>query len=135
MNCIICGKELKGHHRKYCSMECAQIGYKEGKSVHSVDTSKKVLELYGRFKKAFNAPRSYNGNGNGFYIRVFIAACVECNYSDNSVAKAINKDRSTVCFHRLKANEKEKQIAKEFLSDNNYVYGSKYNGFSYRSKK
>ena len=134
MNCIVCGKELKGHQRKYCCDRCAQAGYQLGKSEHYIDTSSRVESLYERFLLAFN-PESYHGTGNGFYIRVFVAACMELGYSDSSIAKGIGKERSTICKHRLRIREEEKAIAKEFLSDNNYVYGSKYNGFSYRSSK
>lgn len=135
MNCIICGKELTGRRRKYCCAKCAQIGYLTGKAETKPNKSKEVSVLYERFLKAFNYPKTYNGNGNGFFIRVFVAACLECKYSDGSVAKGIGKDRSTIARHRMKVNEKEKAIAKEFLENKNYVYGSKYNNFSYRSKK
>lgn len=135
MDCIVCGKELKGHQRKYCCYRCAQAGYKLGRSEHYIDTSSRVADLYIRFRQAFNNPETYRGLGNGFYIRVFVAACIEMGYSDSSIAKGIRRERSTICKHRLRLREEEKVIAKEFLSDNNYVYGSKYNGFSYRSTK
>lgn len=134
MNCIICGKELIRKQRKYCCPACAQAGYKLGKSDHYIDTSARVAKLYERFMEAFGNPIFY-GTGNGFYIKVFVAACIEKGYSDSSIAKGIKKDRSTICKHRINITDEEKRIAKEFLSDNNYVYGSKYNGFSYRSIK
>ena len=134
MNCIVCGKELTGNQRKYCCPECAQAGYKLGKSYHYIDTSSRVAKLYERFMEAFGNP-IFHGTGNGFYIKVFVAACVENGYSDSSIAKGIRKERSTICKHRIRLTDEEKSIAKEFLADNNYVYGSKYNGFSYRSPK
>lgn len=133
MKCIICGNELTGAQSKYCCKRCQQIGYKTGKSVTRVDTSKKVSDLYKRFLSAFR-PKTYHGNGNGFYIRVFVSACVSLGYSDRSIAKGIGKERSNISRHRLKIQENEKRIAKDFLENKNYVYGSKYNGFSYGVK-
>ena len=53
MKCIICGKELTGKRKKYCSMKCAQKGFILGKSTHFKDDSKKVLSLYKRFSISF----------------------------------------------------------------------------------
>ena len=124
-----------GKQRKYCSKRCQQSGYKNGLSKQKPDTSKRVAELYERFQMAFNHKTGFHGNGGGFFIRVFVAACVFNGYSDNSISKAINRSRSTITKHRLKLLEEEKEIAKEFLENKNYVYGSKYNNFSYRSIK
>lgn len=134
MNCIICGKELTGKRRKYCSKKCAQIGYITGKAETKIDRSKEAEVLFIRFQKAFNHYGGYKGNGNGFIRRIFIAACVMSGFCDSSIAKAIKRDRSTVCVHRNHLSDLEKKIAKEFLENKNYVYGSKYNNFSYGVK-
>lgn len=132
MKCIICGKELIGRQRKYCCMDCAQIGFKKGLATTRKNTSKQVEVLYKRFLDAFNHPKTYHGNGNGFYPRVFVAACVELGFSDNSIALGMGKSRCNISRHRYKVSDKEKKIAHDFLGDERYKYGSKYpKGFSY----
>lgn len=135
MKCIVCGKELRGHQRKYCSKACGYNGFLLGKSAHFIDHSKSVEKLYKRFGKSFHIRRCYRGNGIGFYIRVFVSACVSLGYSDRSIAQGIGKERSDICRHRHHITEYESQIAQEFLNNKDYVYGSKYNGFTYRSEK
>ena len=135
MKCVICGNELKGKQRKYCCKKCAYISY----LISSQDSKKQIQEmvtkLYARFQKAFNKYSGFHGNGGGFYIRVFVSACVQCGVSDIEIADAIKKDRSTICFHRNRITENESKIAKDFLFNKNYVYSSKYNGFTYGVKK
>lgn len=133
MKCVICGNELKGKQRKYCSKKCAYIGYALSQSDSSLCNN--ISTLYARFRKSFNKYTNYFGNGGGFYIRVFVSACVQCGISDIEIADAIKKDRSTICFHRNRITENESKIAKDFLFNNDYIYGSKYNGFSYGVKQ
>lgn len=134
MKCVICGTELKGKQRKYCCKKCSYVGYLVKTQNPEKEKADMILKLYERFRRAFNK-RSFRGCGGGFYARVFVAACVECKFTDTEIADVIKRERSTICFHRHRIKPKEVEIAKEFLFNKNYVYRSKYNNFSYRSKK
>lgn len=127
MKCIICGKELTGKRKKYCSMKCAQKGFILGKSTHFKDDSKKVLSLYKRFSDSFNcygleSKCIFHRKNGGLKIRTFIAACLELGYSQQSIAHGIGRDHSTISRHCYRITEKEINLAKEFLSNNNYVF-------------
>ena len=133
--CIICGKKLTGRHYKYCSMNCAQIGYKKGKAVRQSDDSKSVEKLYERFKKAFRVQRTFHDKNGGQKARVFISLCLALGYSVTSIGKGIGKDHSTVTRHKQKITQEDERIAQEFYNNKNYVDGSKYNNFTYGEKK
>lgn len=146
MKCIICGKELTRKRKKYCSMKCAQQGFILGKSTHFKDDSKKVSILYDRFSKSFNCHDirykcAFHFKNGGLKIRTFIAACLELGYSQQSIAHGIGRDHSTISRHRYRITENELNLAKEFLSNNNYVFEKPSfkeiypEGFNYGAKK
>ena len=135
MKCIVCGKKLRGNRYKYCSSKCAQKGYKQGKAMRIVDKSVAVRDLYEDFKKSFLVGTSYHCKDGGTKIRTFVCACLSLGYSITSIAKGIGRDHSTISHHKYNITEDEKRLAKTFLEHKDYVYGSKYNGFSYRSVK
>ncbi len=135
MKCIICGKELVGHQRKYCSMECAQIGYYTGKAERPKDESKEVSKLFKKYLKEYNLESYFHGYGRGKYIRRFIAACVEKGFNVSSIAKGINRCHTTVSKHVRKLTNEDKLVGHQFLLGN-YEKESIYpKGFSYGVKQ
>lgn len=135
--CIICGKKLTGRQRKYCSRKCGQRGYKTGKAESKINAPQEVKVLYERFLKSFkrSGGKTYRGVGQGFYIRIFVSACEQIGYSDSSISEATKLERSNICRHRLNVKKEEAEIARQFLENKDYVYGSKYNDFNYGEKK
>lgn len=134
MRCIICGKKLVGKQRKYCCMEHAQVGYKIGRAETYKDNSHNVRELFQRFKKSFNCGDNFFCN-KGKFIRIFVSACLQSGWDVMSISRGIGKHHSTIYEHRDKIIKSEERIAKDFLENKNYVYGSKYNNFTYGVKK
>ena len=116
MKCIICGKELTGKKRKYCSWKCAKIAFAIGLATPQENSEKKVAELFELFKKAFNMEEKITSL-NSWKIRVFISACYERKYSANSIGRGIKKNHATVIRHYQKLKESEKKLALEFLKD------------------
>lgn len=128
MKCIVCGKEIIGRKRKYCCIKCAKIAYQVGLSKPKENTEKKVFELWQYFKRAFDMESDKITSSNAWKARVFVCACYELGHSANSIARGLHKDHSVVLHHHKKANDREKQIASEFVKDTkHYRYINKLN--------
>ena len=123
MKCIVCGKNLTGHKRKYCCPRCAQIGFISGLAKPKDNTEAQVKDLYEYFKVAFNVSKDRFSSLTSWKARVFIKACYKLGYSASSIARGLGKNHADIIYHYNKASDKEASIAKEFLSDiKNFKY-------------
>ena len=126
MKWVVCGREIKKPKRKYCSMECAQKGFKQGKSRHILNTENQVRELWGYFQRAFDVEQGKVIPSQAWKVRVFVWACYGLGYTPNSISRGMEKDHSTVLYHHRKVKDGEKKLAEEFLKDSkSYRYINK----------
>lgn len=122
MKCIVCGKNLTGHKRKYCCPRCAQIGFISGLARPKENTALQVQELFGYFKRGFNFNES-KFRGEVWKGRVFIWACKLLHHSPNSIARGLCKNHTDILYHLKRVKDEEKRLAEDFIKDSkHYIY-------------
>lgn len=94
--CVVCGKELKGLQRKYCSVECKQKDYYNNRGGNSNSSYRQIVKSLKRKLE---------------FIELKGGKCEICGY---------DKNISALEFHHLNPSEKKYKLDGRFLANASY---------------
>lgn len=120
--CAICGTPISWPKVNYCCEKCRRIASYLG--IRKKTPEEKELEkLYTKWKKVFNCKEKRILKRDAWKFRIFLWAALECcGFTQNQVARVVEKDHSTLKHHRESTKWNEKIVAQEFSKTKNYKF-------------